>query len=121
MKDRTLQVGAAVSVEHWPENEAVMGFRVFERTAYGTDVLYRDRRDSAGVEMTDDVEHAEVFMSGSVKWDGCINFDFPASKDCMIHACGKADVKAKFTESFDLIYSLAAEQMPGHRKELGQW
>lgn len=37
----------------------------------------------------DPTEECEVFLSGTVKWDGCVNFDFPSVEDCMIHRCDR--------------------------------
>ena len=35
---------------------------------------------------------APPLVSGSVKWDGCSNYDFPASEDCMMHGCSRDDL-----------------------------
>lgn len=54
----------------------------------------------------------EVWMSGSVKWDGCLNFNFPGSESCMLHACDFEDAANTFTDVFAAIYKVGAEMMP---------
>jgi hypothetical protein len=44
-------------------------------------------------EPTDDITTAEIFAHGSVRWDGCSNWEFDIQKDCMIHACSRADLE----------------------------
>lgn len=49
-------------------------------------------------------EECEVFVSGTVKWDGCVNFDFPSVEDCMIHRCdrrGMESIGALLLEVYD--------------------
>lgn len=41
-------------------------------------------------------------VEGHIKWDGCINFVFPASTKCMIHFCDNP--AEKFTTIFNEIY-----------------
>lgn len=43
----------------------------------------------------DPVEHyqnAEITLKGSVKWDGCSNWDFSSTELNMFHGCCKADL-----------------------------
>jgi hypothetical protein len=40
-------------------------------------------------EPTEDIAEAEIFAHGSVKWDGCSNWEFDIQKDCMIHPCDR--------------------------------
>jgi hypothetical protein len=40
-----------------------------------------------------DIKEAEVFLSGSVKWDGCSNWTFDEQdRGVMIHGCDKNDL-----------------------------
>lgn len=57
---------------------------------------------------------AEVFLSGSVKWDGCSNWRFDSQDDVMIHFCsvGQAENVGKL---FRWLYEIAADIMPDHR------
>ena len=36
----------------------------------------------------------DLFMSGSVKWDGCSNFRFDGQDDCMLHTCDREGMEA---------------------------
>jgi len=57
---------------------------------------------------TDVMEDAEVFVEGSVKWDGCANFNFP---DSCYHTCDRSqllDIGRVLVE----IHKLCAAAMP---------
>lgn len=58
-----------------------------------------------------DIEDAEVFLEGFLKWDGCINYRFPTQDQCMLHGCG-SETGADLKEVFDTIYRLAQELIP---------
>lgn len=51
-----------------------------------------------------------AFIKGSIKWDGCINYDYPGLKDCMLHECGLYSFK-EHLKIFEIIYNEAAELM----------
>ena len=40
----------------------------------------------------DTIEEAYVYISGSVKWDGCSNWHFDEQDHVMLHGCCKEDV-----------------------------
>lgn len=52
-------------------------------------VFYR-LQDSTSPVPTEDIEKAEVFLQGSIKWDGCSNLQFKDG-DCLLHFCDKKD------------------------------
>lgn len=35
------------------------------------------------------LDQAEVYLSGSIKWDGCSNWKFDEQDRCMLHACDR--------------------------------
>ena len=39
------------------------------------------------------LEEAQVYLHGSVKWDGCSNWYFDEQNRAMLHGCCKADVQ----------------------------
>lgn len=101
-------------------NDLVMGFKVYSVMGFNgednKELLLRKSDDVVPVESTS-LEDAEVFMEGSIKWDGCINYHFPAQNDCMLHACGRGVIK-DFDLIFSKLYDLALERMPNHEEYL---
>lgn len=37
-------------------------------------------------------EHEKPLIAGYVKWDGCSNWNFPSTNDCMFHGCERSDL-----------------------------
>lgn len=64
-------------------------------------------KDSPGFDTTDNIEEASVFVEGSIKWDGCIDFTFPEQDDCALHNCGLKDFKRCFNDLFEMLYERA--------------
>jgi len=56
------------------------------------DVTYSWRLNGSRTQpsFADNLDEAEVFVQGYVKWDGCSNWIFPENTyGCMFHACDK--------------------------------
>jgi len=68
--------------------------------------------DPAAGNMTSDVERADLYASGAIRFDGCANVDWHTS-ECMQHACGREDM-TRIGPLFDRLYDLAALAMPEH-------
>lgn len=58
-------------------------------------------------------DYAEPIISGSIKWDGCSNWDF--SKQ--YHFCSKTDAK-NFGDLLPKLYEWASELMPENKENL---
>ena len=54
------------------------------------------------------IEDAEVFLHGSVKWDGCSNWYFDEQDRIMLHFCGE-EHGAEIGELFKRLYAWARE------------
>jgi hypothetical protein len=100
---------------HRHENELSVEFLVFK-------VLYDDPDtgqpqfekidDTVCGIPTPDPSEAQVFMSGSVKWDGCSNWWFDEQDTgVMIHFCGR-DAATAVGRVMHKMYDLAAARMP---------
>lgn len=76
------------------------------------------KADCISSEPTDDVSQAEIYLSGGVKWDGCLNWTFDEQERCMLHFCGAKDA-VQIGELFRQLYLIAAEVMPRHAANLG--
>jgi putative heme iron utilization protein len=60
---------------------------------------------------TDNLEDAELFLSGHVKWDACSNWNFDAQESCMIHFCEKQQAE-NIGVVLGRLYDIAAELIP---------
>ena len=65
---------------------------------------------TASPEPSEDIEDRAVFMEGMIKWDGCCNFEFPESENCMIHNCGNPG--ELFLKIWNVLYREAELMMP---------
>lgn len=96
-----------VTFKIWPENSAVVGFYVYRISGFSDgDPEYGNYNEG----IIRDTDKAPVFMSGMIKFDGCINYEFPDSANCMIHDCNNPG--SLFKLIFDTIYRTALEYMP---------
>lgn len=55
-------------------------------------------------------DEVETFVTGSIKWDGCSNWDFNTG-DCMKHFCGRCGAMG-LGRLMDRLYTIAQENMP---------
>lgn len=63
-------------------------------------------------EMSHSIDEAEAFISGYIKWDGCMNFRFCQQSDnLLLHVCGQEETD-KISPLFARLYKLAAEHLP---------
>lgn len=84
-------------------------YRVIGRLENGTRVYNRDGYKSSPDPVEDRAE-AQVFMSGSIKWDGCSDITID---DEPLHFCGRSSME-EFTALLPAIYDLAAELIPSY-------
>jgi hypothetical protein len=77
--------------------ETETGRKFFNRAGY-----------TSSPDPVDTIEEAQIFAEGSVKWDGCCNFEFT---DVPLHTCSRADA-GDLGRLLEAIYDLAAEEMP---------
>jgi hypothetical protein len=108
--------------EAWRTTEGAPGFvewAVYE--VQGTqepDVsVYWRKGAVSNVDPTRNVEDAEHEARGSVKWDGCCNFEV-GSPGCLAHVCDIADLTA-FTDAIRRAYVLSCELLGGDAVEYG--
>lgn len=60
---------------------------------------------------TDTLDQAEVYLHGSVKWDGCSNWYFDEQDRGMLHACQRVDLQ-RFGDAMALCWDWTAELCP---------
>lgn len=62
--------------------------------------------------MVERIEDAEPFATGSVKWDGCINWTFnDHDRGCALHECDR-DGLLRIGELLARIHDIAGEMLP---------
>lgn len=77
---------------------------LLKRTANGCD------------DFTENMGEADVFLEGSIKWDGCSDWTFPGLEKCMLHFCGRNDA-TDLGALMAKLYDLAKESIPCFPKD----
>ena len=105
-------------IEYYPfvssdgPSEHVMDFRVYEFNAYdpnaktwclGPNMLSMQENNTT-------VENADVYLSGAIKWDGCVNWSF-GEQDVAEHYCGLDEART-FLKLWERLYEIAAREIP---------
>jgi len=91
---------------HW------LGFKVYKvlgKTESGVKMYNREGYESSP-DPVEDRNAAQVFISGSIKWDGCSDMTI---EDEPLHFCGRDDAQ-EFAALLTAIYDLAAELIPSY-------
>jgi len=94
------------------ENGYYVEVEAYEMSA-SNPVLFRKKNSSTAKDRyIEDLENAERFLSGHVKWDGCSNLCIDECYDgSKMHFCGKSDA-TKIGVLLGAIYDLAYDLMP---------
>ena len=74
-------------------------------------LLYELKGAGSSADLTSDIAEAGRCAEGSVKWDGCVNYqlgDIDQESPVLLHACG-ADSLAQYLAAVQRAYDLAAE------------
>lgn len=66
---------------------------------------------------TENLEEAQVYLSGTVKWDGCSNLKFDEQDNVMLHFCSRNDIK-NLGIMLEKLYDIAIELMPKQKENL---
>jgi len=88
------EIDFVVVAELEPQYQCSVSYTIYEIFGTQTDgILLFQKAECNGMEPIEDLAQAQVFAHGSVKWDGCSNWEIDAQKDCMLHGCGRADLE----------------------------
>lgn len=75
----------------------------------GSMLFYRKgAKSNATEEEIDDINEAEIYLEGSVKWDGCSNMVFREQERVMLHFCEKKEAQ-NIGVLMGYIYDMAEE------------
>lgn len=55
--------------------------------------LWRRHRAESSSDLVEDISHAERYLHGHVKWDGCSDWYFDEQDRVMLHGCSRADLQ----------------------------
>lgn len=97
-------------------NAVSVEFEIYEIVAHSQgdtdefDVPFYEKKDAKGSEdMTQNIEEAQTFIRGIVKWDGCSHFYF-GDNEGYIHLCGKFEIE-KIAQVIKKVYEKCGELM----------
>lgn len=86
--------------------------KVYKVVGRGDDgPIFLKRGWNSSADIVDDLALAQVYLSGSIKWDGCSNLRFDEQDDTMLHFCGKQAAVDTGT-LLGRLYDMAAEIIP---------
>ncbi|WP_197962677.1 hypothetical protein [Burkholderia cenocepacia] len=55
--------------------------------------LWRRHRAESSSDLVEDISHAERYLHGRVKWDGCSDWYFDEQDRVMLHGCSRSDLQ----------------------------
>jgi hypothetical protein len=111
-----------VLAELEPQYECSVNYTIYDilgEESNGTLLFQKAGCDST--EPIEDMAQAEIFAHGSVKWDGCSNWELDIQKYCMIHACSRFDLErigCVLARCWDMTAELCLRWDPGTQREL---
>lgn len=73
--------------------------------------MWRKIGASGGFDVVDDLQEAEVYLHGRVKWDGCSDWHFDEQDRVALHGCSRKDLLA-LGEVMAACWDLAKEYCP---------
>lgn len=74
--------------------------------------IFQKKDAMTSPEPTTDLSQAEVYLSGSVKWDGCSNLTFGDDSNYALHFCGKKEAIENTGNLIANVYDLAKDIIP---------
>lgn len=92
------------------ENNHVIDFEVKKIIAEDDDLYFTIKDAICNMDTTSKFEDGEMFLSGTIKWDGCSNWNFN-DKKVMIHFCGRKDATS-IGRLIDHLYQITKECLP---------
>jgi len=100
----------ATDYEHYVE------FIVYDIQSYQDDDQSKPHWPRQGADTSpdsvDNLGEAEIYLHGSIKWDGCSNWYFDEQDRNMLHGCSRQEIQ-RFGDVMGACWDWAAELMPG--------
>lgn len=76
---------------------------------------FRDPTMNGGITASSDVEKGEIYLEGSIKFDGCSHNNFVDGG--YVHSCSRSEM-TRLGRLFETLYDMALELMPDNREFL---
>jgi hypothetical protein len=89
-------------------------FRVFEITGESM-----EGKPLFGDDFDEEYTNSRTYLEGSVKWDGCANFEFTEQSDGLIHTCGRGGMK-DIGDMLLKLHDITAELVPYYDSKLAE-
>lgn len=118
---RIFSIGDHLTFEIEPETSEYGGyfgisFKVYEIIGEDDEgVLYERKGATSSMDTVHELTEAEVFASGRLNWDGCMNINFVDQG--YFHFCGLRHA-SKLNMIMDTLYAEAVKVMPEHKDHL---
>lgn len=90
---------------------ATIGINVYEAVRLADESVLIQDSTGVGQSWTKNRDDAEVYLHGTIRWDGCSDWSFYPADNCMIHLCGPGDAD-ELHWLLKTCYSLVADAMP---------
>lgn len=99
-------------------NESVYEFTVFAIVGRAGEIgwdhpgcaLFEEKGATNG-NPTDQIEWSSPFLTGDIRWDGCVNLYFDEQDNCALHFCGRKDA-GRIGLLIERIYDFAETAIP---------
>ena len=86
-------------------------FRVYEIIGWQDSVqLFNRKGYTSSPDPVEDIEDAQIFLHGHIKWDGCSNWHFDEQDSVMLHFCSKKQGE-DIGKLFSQLYKIAEENI----------
>lgn len=93
-------------------NEAYhVDYVVYNACYFDDDTPIQWRHKDNWNDITDTLENAEIFLHGSVKWDGCSNWWFDIEEQIALHCCERWEL-TRVGEVLAFCYDWTKELLP---------
>ena len=78
---------------------------------HNTNAILWEKRESPIIDGTKELDKAQVFLSGSIKWNNCSNWKFDIQDKVMLHFCSKQE-SMNLGILFERLYKIAEDHVP---------
>lgn len=86
-----------------------MVFECYELVFYHDCLPHYHVKDyTCGTDVTSDLEKAQIYLSGQIKWDGCADLYFDEQENAALHFCGIKDAR-RISCLIERLYEIAKE------------
>ena len=97
---------AVYQIDFWAQSDPLNAQSAYDKP------LWHKKDASTRPDGVETLEEAVVYLSGSVKWDGCSNWHFDEQDRCMLHGCSRDDL-LNLGEIMAACWDITEEHCPG--------